>query len=92
LREGVLNAVRHARASQLTLALSRDETSCSARLSDNGVGFDISTAEGGNHYGLRSMRERMKRIGGDLTVESAPGTGTRLLIKIPLEAKANVSG
>jgi signal transduction histidine kinase len=85
LREGVLNAVRHARASQLTLALSRDATSCSARLTDNGVGFDLSTAEGGNHYGLRSMRERMKRIGGELTVESAPGTGTRLLIRIPLD-------
>jgi signal transduction histidine kinase len=85
LREGVLNAVRHARASQLTLALSRDATSCSARLTDNGVGFDLSTAEGGNHYGLRSMRERMKTIGGELTVESAPGTGTRLLIRIPLD-------
>ena len=84
LREGVLNAVRHARASQLTLALSRDGTSCHARLVDNGVGFDMLTAEGGNHYGLRSMRERMKRIGGELTVESAPGAGTRLLIRIPL--------
>jgi signal transduction histidine kinase len=84
LREGVLNAVRHARASQLTLALSRDGTSCNARLADDGVGFDMSTAEGGNHYGLRSMRERMKRIGGQLTVESAPGAGTRILIEIPL--------
>ena len=84
LREGVLNAVRHARASELTLELSRDATSCNARLIDNGVGFDISTAQGGNHYGLRSMHERMKRIGGELTVESAPGAGTRLLIKIPL--------
>lgn len=86
LREGVLNAVRHARASQLTLSLSRDETSCSAQLTDNGVGFDKSTAEGGNHYGLKSMRERMSRVGGELTVQSAPGSGTRLLIRIPLKA------
>jgi signal transduction histidine kinase len=92
LREGVLNAVRHARASQLTLALSRDVTSCNARLIDNGVGFDISTAEGGNHYGLRSMRERMKRIGGELTIESAPGAGTRLFITIPLGEPVNASG
>ena len=91
LREGVLNAVRHARASQLTLSLSRDATSCSARLADNGVGFDISTAEGGNHYGLRSMRERIKRVGGDVTVESTPGAGTQLLIRIPLEGKASNS-
>jgi signal transduction histidine kinase len=91
LREGVLNAVRHARASQLTLSLSRDATSCSAYLTDNGVGFDMSTAEGGSHYGLRSMRERIKRIGGELAVESAPGTGARLSIRIHLGAKADHS-
>lgn len=91
LREGVLNAVRHARASQLTLSLSRDETSCSAHLADNGVGFDMSTAGGGSHYGLRSMRERINRVGGDLTVQSAPGTGTRLSIRIPLDAKVSHS-
>jgi signal transduction histidine kinase len=91
LREGVLNAVRHARASQLTLSLSRDATSCSARLADNGVGFDVSTAEGGNHYGLRSMRERIKRVGGDVTVDSTPGRGTQLLIRIPLAGKTGSS-
>ena len=91
LREGVLNAVRHARASQLTLSLSRDATSCSARLADNGVGFDVSTAEGGNHYGLRSMRERIKRVGGDVTVDSTPGRGTQLLIRIPLAGKTGNS-
>jgi signal transduction histidine kinase len=88
LREGVLNAVRHARASKLILSLSRDATSCSARLADNGIGFDVSKAEGGNHYGLRGMRERIKRIGGDVTVDSSPGRGTQLLINIPLDAKA----
>jgi two-component system sensor histidine kinase DegS len=91
LREGVLNAVRHARATQLTLSLSREPTSCSARLTDNGVGFDISTAEGGNHYGIRSMRERIKRIGGELTVQSKPGTGTELIMNIPLAAKTSTS-
>jgi signal transduction histidine kinase len=91
LREGVLNAVRHARASRLTLSLSRDATSCSAYLVDDGVGFDISTAEGGNHYGLRSMRERIKKVGGDVTVESTPGTGTQLFIRIPLEGQAGNS-
>jgi signal transduction histidine kinase len=89
LREGVLNAVRHARASRLTLSLSKDGTSCIARLSDNGVGFDMASVEGGNHYGLRSMRERMKRVGGELTFESAPGAGTQLTLRIPLEPKAN---
>jgi signal transduction histidine kinase len=38
------------------------------------------------------MRERMKRIGGELTVESAPGAGTRLYITIPLGEPVNASG
>lgn len=87
LREGVLNAVRHARASHLSLSLSKDGPTCVARLIDNGVGFDTSLAEGGTHYGLRSMRERIKKIGGTLTLESAPGAGTKITIRIPLDAK-----
>lgn len=89
LREGVLNAVRHARASRLTLSLSRDGTDCVAVLADDGVGFELSSAEGGNHYGLSSMRERMKRIGGNLDIRSTPGAGTEISIRIPLNRTAD---
>ncbi len=84
LREGVGNAVRHARASELTLTLSQSGTSYEATLLDNGVGFDASSAEGGSHYGLRGMRERIERIGGQFFIESSPGKGTKIDIRVPI--------
>jgi signal transduction histidine kinase len=83
LREGVLNAVRHARASEIRLSLARNQSGYQARLSDNGVGFIVAASEGSSHYGLKGMRERVQKLGGTLDIESAPGQGTRIDIQIP---------
>lgn len=85
LREAILNAVRHSRATELHLSLETDPRGCEARLRDNGVGFDTASAEGTSHYGLKGMRERIRKIGGELTVDTAPGKGTDIKITIPLE-------
>lgn len=87
LREGVLNAVRHARATELHLALTESSTGCEATLRDNGVGFNVSSAEGGNHYGLKGMRERIHKLGGELTIETGQGKGTQIVVAIPFKAK-----
>jgi two-component system nitrate/nitrite sensor histidine kinase NarX len=87
LREGVLNAVRHARASKIRLTLTRDQSGYRASLSDNGVGFIIGAAEGSNHYGLKGMKERAEKLGGTLAIESAPGKGTRIDVWIPFPGK-----
>jgi signal transduction histidine kinase len=87
LREGILNAVRHARATELRLDLNQTSAGCEATLRDNGLGFDLSSAEGGGHYGLRSMRERIRKIGGELTIQTAPGKGTQISIVIPFGRK-----
>jgi len=86
LREAILNAVRHSRASELHLSLKTNTKSCEARLRDNGVGFDTASAEGTSHYGLKGMRERIKKIGGELSVDTAPGKGTDIRLVIPLES------
>ena len=83
LREGVLNAVRHARASKIRLSLARSPSGYQAILSDNGVGFIVAAAEGSNHYGLKGMKERVQKLGGTLGIESAPGKGTTIDIAIP---------
>lgn len=85
LREGVLNAVRHSRATELHLSLSQTTKSCEARLRDNGVGFTVAAAEGSNHYGLRGMKERIRKIGGTLNLHTVPGQGTEIHISVPLE-------
>lgn len=84
LREGVLNAIRHSRATDMRLSLTQTRTTCEARLSDNGVGFAVSAAEGSSHYGMRGMRERIRKIGGEITFQSAPGKGTEIHITVPL--------
>ena len=84
LREGVLNAMRHSRATELSLSLTQQGRNCCARLVDNGIGFDTSAVEGSSHYGLRGMRERIQKIGGELICESRPGAGTKISINVPL--------
>ena len=83
LREGVLNAVRHARASEIRLSLARSPSGYQAILSDNGVGFVVATTEGSSHYGLKGMKERVQKLGGTLDIASAPGKGTKIEITIP---------
>ena len=87
LREGVLNAVRHSRATELHLSLSQSGTGYEAILRDNGVGFDVAAAQGPNHYGLKGMRERIHKIGGRLTIQTTPGKGTQIAITIPNRQK-----
>jgi len=89
LREGLINAIRHSRATELNLSLIQDETTCQVSLIDNGVGFNISTAEGSGGFGLTGMRERIEKVGGQLSIETAPGKGTRLSMAVPLRTKAH---
>ena len=75
--------MRHARASEIHLSLTRDPSGYRATLGDNGVGFAVAAVEGGNHYGIKGMKERIYKLGGTLEIESAPGKGTRIDIQIP---------
>jgi signal transduction histidine kinase len=85
LREGILNAVRHSRATELHLSLTKTLNGCQARLRDNGEGFDIGSTEGSTHYGIKGMRERIRKIGGEFDLQSAPGKGTQIQITIPFK-------
>ena len=85
LREGVINAVRHSRATELRLSLSHNNGECRASLEDNGTGFDLASTEGGSHYGLRIMRERIEKLGGQFAIDTAPGKGTRISMSILTE-------
>ncbi len=84
LREGVLNAIRHSRATEMHLSLTQNRNTCEASLRDNGVGFNLAANESSSHYGLKGMRERIRKIGGELSLESAPGKGTAIHITVPL--------
>jgi signal transduction histidine kinase len=81
LREAIINAFRHGRAETVKVTLSEDP---GPRLvvSDDGVGFDVKAASGSGRLGLLGMAERVRRIGGELQVESAPGHGTQVEVRL----------
>lgn len=85
LREGVLNAVRYSRASELHLGLAQGSRGYEAHLNDNGIGFDVLAIEGTSHYGLKGMKERIHKLGGEFTLNSTPGKGTQIEILIPFK-------
>jgi PAS domain S-box-containing protein len=82
-QEALHNVARHARPSLVTLRLAQEPGALVLDICDDGVGFDPAVARPG-HVGQRSMRERAANVGGDLTVDSGPGRGTRLRAAIPL--------
>ena len=78
------NVARHARARNAGLSLRREKDSVLLEIVDDGVGYDTATSVGG--LGLRNMRERAFNAGARLDVNSTPGTGTRLQMRIPIRA------
>ncbi len=84
-QEALHNIIKHARASTVLLRLTRQEREIILEVRDNGRGFD-PTGPFPGHLGLHSMRERATKMGGTLTIESAPGQGTCLSMRIPLRA------
>jgi len=83
--EGLRNAFRHAEARRIELQLCYDEKNFELRVRDDGKGIDpkFLTDEGpAGHFGLRGMRERAEQIGGQLTVWSAPASGTELVLSV----------
>jgi signal transduction histidine kinase len=57
-------------------------------ITDDGIGFDPNVIEAG-HYGLVGMRERVRLSGGRLEINSKKGFGTQLVIRFPLEKRAD---
>ncbi|MGW5410424.1 GAF domain-containing protein [Actinomadura geliboluensis] len=79
VREALSNVARHARASQVTVAIDVDDALC-LRVEDDGVGIP----QGGRRSGLRNMSERAEKLGGSFTAEPRPDGGTTLIWRVPL--------
>jgi signal transduction histidine kinase len=88
VQEALTNAVKHARASNVWIRGWRENLVLCCSIRDDGGGFDSSqahAARGRKGLGLIAMQERVTAIGGTLHIESRPGHGTELSIRIPLE-------
>jgi signal transduction histidine kinase len=82
-REGVMNALKHAHATDLWITVHETPTEIVLQLRDNGAGFDTSAAGPEGHFGMAMMRERATVGGGSFTVESAVGKGTTITVRFP---------
>jgi signal transduction histidine kinase len=86
-QEGVGNAARHAGAGRVTVGLTADGDRAVLEVADDGRGFDVTAPpRDGGGLGLHTMRDRVTELGGLLTIESAPGAGTRVRACFPLRA------
>ncbi len=84
VQEALNNAAKHAAASSIDIELTQDANNVRLTVSDDGVGFAPSGATGAG-YGLRTMRERGDAINASINIDSAPGKGTRVEIRLERE-------
>ena len=85
----VSNAVQHSGASRVRITLTYEPEEIRLDVVDNGVGFDVAAQAnkpaGLGHLGLDAMRSRAAELGGELTIESAPGGPTALSVAVPVD-------
>ena len=89
VRELLTNVVRHAQAKWVKVSIRKVESRICVTVEDNGWGFDpekiAATATKTGRFGLFSIRERLKQLGGSIEIESAPGYGTCITLCAPLK-------
>lgn len=86
VREAMSNVVKHARASRVTLRLRDEGEDVVVTIQDDGAGFDLTRIASRLHprgLGLISMRKRAELLGGSFTIESRPGGGTEVSVRVP---------
>jgi two-component system sensor histidine kinase DegS len=86
VQEALNNIVKHAKASRAEVKLRYGETEIEVAISDDGCGFSPEQVKIGGlgHFGLRSLRSRVAKLGGVLDLNSVPGKGTTIRVTIPI--------
>ncbi len=93
VQQGLMNVMRHAKATKTTVTMRFHDDILTMIIEDNGVGFELPekmvemVREG--HYGLVSMRDRVESIGGKMHIDSHLNRGTTLTIDLPVDANTH---
>ncbi|MCE4556348.1 sensor histidine kinase [Roseateles cellulosilyticus] len=85
MQEALNNVLKHARASRVRMVTRHHGSYVEIRVEDDGAGFDLQNIQHGR--GLKSQIKRAQRLGGKLRIDSSPGNGTRLSLRLPVERK-----
>src|SRR5829696_6103674 len=91
-QEALANVARHSAAKSVEVDLVYESSGVTLRVADDGRGFDPEKEDRGDGFGLKSISERLAKLGGHVDVQSAPGEGTRLVCVCPLDGVLNGKG
>jgi signal transduction histidine kinase len=84
LREAMNNIEQHARARVINLSLNWTDPDLIITLEDDGIGFDPEGISGFGHFGIQIMKQRVNEIDGSIDLISAPGEGSKIIMRCPL--------
>ena len=85
ITEAIANALKHADADRIRIGVRSMGTSLVVEVSDDGTGGAVETPESG----LQGLRDRVEAVGGEFSLESEPGLGTRIAATIPILPSAS---
>jgi PAS domain S-box-containing protein len=83
VQEALTNACRHSKSRRVAVSMTQEGQNLRLEVRDWGGGFDPESVEKG-HFGLEGIRQRVRLLGGRLTVQSAPGSGTLVQVLLPI--------
>ena len=83
-QEALTNVRKHAHCSEVRVSLHLDQHELGLYIEDDGRGFDLYQGPGPLHFGLVGMHEWASQLGGTLKMDSHPGQGTRVRVRIPV--------
>jgi PAS domain S-box-containing protein len=83
LQEALHNAIKYSGVGEFDVSLTRASGKIELRVHDSGVGFDPKETISGHGLGLISMKERLKLVSGELSIDSKPGHGTTVVARVP---------
>lgn len=92
-REVLVNIIKHARATRVAITLQWETDAVAVRIEDDGIGFDVRRVENpraNRGFGLFSIRERLRHLGGALELVSHAGHGTRVTLRMPVPTACGV--
>lgn len=94
VQEALSNVQKHAKAERVTVDLDIRMDLLRVTITDNGIGFDMDAVlrdpEKWDHFGIRGILERARLVGGEATIDSKKGHGTRIVLQIPLADKETI--
>lgn len=89
IQETLTNVRKHAEAGRVLVSFERDGEVAKVTIQDDGRGFDTAgvARQGEGYFGLEMMRERAESVGGAVAISSAPGRGTRVEVRVPMDGQ-----